>query len=83
MHIDRWMDTQSSFNRYSAGCECATTCDTKSDIVAGQNWERVREKSTPARTCAHTHTHTHTQIIEICGFRDDSWEGGSTEFALH
>jgi hypothetical protein len=49
---------------------------TKNEIVAGQNWGRVREKSMRART------HTHTQIIKICGFRDDSWEGGSAEFAL-
>jgi len=54
MHTDRWMDRQGSFNRYSAGCEWATACDTKSAIVAGRNWGRVREKI--MHTCMYTHT---------------------------
>jgi len=50
LYAYRRMDRQSSFDRYSAECECATTCDTKSDIMAGQNWERVTDKK---KACMH------------------------------
>jgi hypothetical protein len=65
------MDRQSSFNRYSAGCECTT------NIMAGQNWERVTKK----KGCTYVHTNTHTQINKTHGFQNYSW-WGTTEFTL-
>lgn len=56
MHRDKWMERKRRFNRYSAGRECVTTCDTKSQNQiswlgrTGKQWEKKHE-----HICARTH----------------------------